>query len=198
MMDALLALMEEKPFQEIRITEITARAQLARCTFYRYYKSKEELLLQYCRTVFQELGERMGQEDCHTFYGTARGYFSYWQGRRDFLELLRRNGLMHFMLQSYDELMFDVAREVKPENRSMQGQDFSPKVRYHFFFGMAGFWSMMNRWVQGGCKESPEELAQYVVAYLVESYEGEPACQYYDQHKHYPFEPCYIKPGNEF
>lgn len=68
MMDSLLSLMKEKPFREIKITEIVERAQLARCTFYRYYASKEELLMQCCKTVFSGLSRRLEKEDCNTFY----------------------------------------------------------------------------------------------------------------------------------
>ncbi len=198
MMEALLSLMKEKSFHEIKITEIVDRAMLARCTFYRYYDSKEELLMRCCESIFEGLSQRMGMEDCHTFHGIALAYFSYWREHREFLELLHESGMLYFLLQSYDALMFNVAREVKPETSKMGGYDFSPKVRYHFFFGMGGFWGMANRWLLNGCKESPEELAQYIVAYLVESYELEPACQYYDKHGKYPYDPCYIKPGNEF
>lgn len=186
MMDSLLSLMKEKPFREIRITEIAERAQLARCTFYRYYTSKEELLMRCCKVVFSGLSRRLEKEDCNTFYGTAIGYFSYWLEHRTFLELLRDNGMLYFMLQSYDELMFDVAKEIKPENADKSGFDFSPKIRYHFFLGMSGFWGMANRWLLNGCKESPEELAQYVVAYFVETYQLEPACQYWDKNKESP------------
>ena len=105
--------------------------------------------------------------------------------------------MLYFMLQSYDELMFDVAKDLKPENADKSGFDFSPKIRYHFFLGMSGFWGMANRWLLNGCKESPEELAQYVVAYFVETYQLEPACQYWDKNHEYPFSPCYIKPGYE-
>ena len=41
---ALWALMQEKPFARITISEIAERAQLSRRTFYRNFSSKEELL----------------------------------------------------------------------------------------------------------------------------------------------------------
>ncbi|KPU43249.1 bacterial regulatory protein, tetR family [Oxobacter pfennigii] len=198
MMSALLLLMKEKPFREIKITEVVDRAQLARCTFYRYYKSKEELLMRCCESIFEELAASMFMGDHHTFYRTALAYFSFWLEHREFFDLLQESNMLYFFMQSHDELMFRVAKEVKPENAEKGGFDFSPKVRYHFFFGMGGFWGMANRWLLHGCKESPEELAQYVVAYLVESYELEPGCQYYDKHKAYPYAPCYIRLENEF
>lgn len=41
---ALLALLEEKPFDQITIREITARAGTGYATFFRHYPTKEELL----------------------------------------------------------------------------------------------------------------------------------------------------------
>ena len=42
--DALLALLEEKPFDQITIREISARAKIGYATFFRHYPTKEALL----------------------------------------------------------------------------------------------------------------------------------------------------------
>lgn len=198
MMEALLKLMERRDYSELRIKEICAQAGLARCTFYRYYASKEELLLRCCRVRAGRLAKRMRQENYYTFYGVSVAYFSFFLEERHFFELLRKNDLLYFFLRSYDDLMFDVARAVKRENHGKGAADFSQKVRFHFLYGLHGLWGMADSWLRGGCRESPEELAQYVTAFLVESYEAEPDCQYYARHGSYPYHPCYIKPGNEF
>ena len=43
-LEALLKLMEEKNYEKITIKELTARADLDRKTFYRNFRSKEEVL----------------------------------------------------------------------------------------------------------------------------------------------------------
>lgn len=197
MMTALLELLKKKPYTDIRIGEIVNRAQLARCTFYRYYTSKDELLLQCCRVRANRLAARMRAEDYYTFYGVSVAYFSFFLEEREFFELLRKNDLLYFFLRSYDDLMFDVARAVKRENYEKGLSDFSQKVRYHFLYGLHGLWGMADHWLRNGCQETPDELAQYITAFLVESYELEPHCQYYARHRAYPYDPCYIKPGNE-
>lgn len=197
MMDALLRLLHQKPYADIRIKEITNEAQLARCTFYRYYSSKDELLLRCCRLRANKLAARMRQENYYTFYGVSIAYFSFFLEERAFFDLLRANDLLYFFIRSYDDLMFDVARAVKRENHEMGIADFSQKVRYHFLYGLHGLWGMADHRLRNGCQESPEELAQYITAFLVESYEVEPDCQYYAAHGRYPYIPCYIKPGNE-
>lgn len=198
MMNALLELMENKPYGEIKVKEISNKAKLARCTFYRYYVSKDDLLLRCCRIRAKKLAERMRRENYYTFYGVSVAYFSFFLEERALFDLLRKNELLYFFVQCYDDLMFDVARLVKTENHEKVAQDFSQKVRYHFLYGLHGLWGMANHWLSNGCQESPEELAQYVTAFLVESYEMEPDCQYYAQKGGYPYEPCYIKPGDGF
>lgn len=198
LMQSLLELMARRPYGEIRVKEIAGHAGLARCTFYRYFASKDEVLLRCCRVRANQLALRMRQEDYYTFYGVSVAYFSFFLAERAFFELLRKNDLLHFFLRSYDDLMFDVARAVKRENHEKGAADFSQKARFHFLYGMHGLWGMADNWLRGGCQESPEELAQFVVAFLVESYEGEPDCQYYARHRRYPYDPCYIKPGDGF
>ena len=41
---ALLELMGEKPLEKISIEEMTAKADVGRSTYFRYFKSKEEVL----------------------------------------------------------------------------------------------------------------------------------------------------------
>ncbi len=198
MMESLLSLMSEKSYNAIRVKEISDHAQLARCTFYRYYSSKDELLLRCCRVRANKLAQRMRQENYYTFYGVSIAYFSFFLEERAFFDLLRDNDLLYFFVRSYDDLMFDVARAVKRENHEKRESDFSQKARFHFLYGLHGLWGMADNWLRNGCQESPEELAQFVTSFLVESYELEPDCQYYAKHGQYPYNPCYIKPGDGF
>ena len=43
--DALFSLMREKNLSDIRITELIARAGVARASFYRNYRAKEDVLV---------------------------------------------------------------------------------------------------------------------------------------------------------
>lgn len=138
MMDALLVLMARKSYADIRVKEISNQAQLARCTFYRYYTSKDELLLCCCRVRANKLAERMRQENYYTFFGVSTAYFSFFLEEKHFFDLLRKNDLLHFFLCCYDDLIFDVARSVKRENHEKEAMDFSQKARFHFLYEMHG------------------------------------------------------------
>lgn len=197
LINALETLMYEIPYEDISIKQIIVTAKVARCTFYRHYKNKEDLLNRLCQVIIHDFSTELFDKGWETLYDTAIAYFSFWKTHRDFIEMLRRNKLLYYFLDNYDNLMFNVSKEVKYNDDELDGFSFSPKIRYHFFFGMNGLWGIANRWLMYGCKESPEELTQYIIAYIVESYEIEPDCQYYEKNKKYPYVPCFIKTGYE-
>lgn len=56
---ALLSLMEEKDFREITVMELAERAEYDRKTYYRHFKSKEDILLLYCYHILYEMADAM-------------------------------------------------------------------------------------------------------------------------------------------
>jgi len=56
---ALVMLMEEKPFDDISITEITNKAGLSRMAYYRNYNSKEDIFVKYLLDVGGDLAENL-------------------------------------------------------------------------------------------------------------------------------------------
>lgn len=193
---ALLKIMRKKHFSEIAIKEITEEAGVDRRTFYRHFKSKEDLFEIHCQLMFADFGRYM-LDHALTTHNTAVAYFQFWLDNKDFIKVLERHDLMYFFLKNYDNLMFQVAREVKPWNADKDGFSFDAKIRYHFFFAMGGLWGICYRWVIHGCKETPEALAQYVISFIVETYEMEPDCQHYDMQGEYPYDPCFVTPNPE-
>jgi AcrR family transcriptional regulator len=57
MQAALATLMEEKPYKNIKVSEITDQALVARPTFYLHFKTKDELLLSVIDEFFAEFFE---------------------------------------------------------------------------------------------------------------------------------------------
>lgn len=53
--DAFISLMREKEYASITVTDISERADINRKTFYAHYETKEQLLVQLIRAMFQDL-----------------------------------------------------------------------------------------------------------------------------------------------
>ncbi len=49
--EAVIALMKEKSFSDIKILDITRKTGVSRMTFYKYYRSKEEVVESYLQEI---------------------------------------------------------------------------------------------------------------------------------------------------
>jgi len=58
--NALIALINERGFENITVKEITDRATLNKATFYLHYRDKEELLVKSTNQLIEELAENIG------------------------------------------------------------------------------------------------------------------------------------------
>ncbi|MCB8943088.1 MAG: TetR/AcrR family transcriptional regulator [Ardenticatenaceae bacterium] len=121
--EAMLSLIQEKPYDAITIQEITERGDLNRATFYLHYSSKEELLADSLEGHFDavvariaaEVGERPYWEDATS----AQIVFEYVAGNSELYKvLLGEKGLGHVMhrilryMSAFDEVA--LARHMPP------------------------------------------------------------------------------------
>jgi len=169
-MNALLELMEIKPFQKIKINEISAKADLDRRTFYRYFKSKEDVLELYCRILLEKLADKILERDFLTENAIAQkglsietvaiAYFEFWSEHMDFLRLLEKSRMLYFFSENHDTLMFyHVSLKVK---QWLSEEEIDKETRYHFFYHMGGALHMTIRWMSENSGETPEEMAKMV------------------------------------
>lgn len=100
----LLKLMMYKPFEEIAITDITARAGLSRQTFYTNFERKEDILVYLLHGLYRRYLDKIT---------AARpvpdnlliDYFLFWGDSRDFLSLLFRQN-MGYLFQDANRAFF--------------------------------------------------------------------------------------------
>ncbi|NJO84769.1 MAG: TetR/AcrR family transcriptional regulator [Blastochloris sp.] len=59
LLDSLIALLQEKPYDQITIQDITDQADINRATFYLHYKDKDDLLLNSMNDIYADLVQRM-------------------------------------------------------------------------------------------------------------------------------------------
>lgn len=162
---ALVALMEEAPYEKITVSDICRRADIPRRTFYYYYEGKEELLgdllqqiLRECNleTMFTADSDRSSVEQ-----GFAR-FFRYWRDRRsrELNALLRNdlgqrlvNGSLQWMKE--DDQWHGVLTEL-PRDRQTVG----------VLLGMTCVFYTLFYWQASGFALGPEEVAAHVTDIL--------------------------------
>lgn len=165
--DALLSLMDQKAYQDITVQELSETAQYDRRTYYRYFSCKEDILRLYCAHILNEMALLMSEEGTLSLHSGVLAYFSFWEKYTEFLRLLGRNDLLHFMAAQHDELLYEyVGKSIQPDIPANL-EAAQPLSRYSFYFTSGGLWNTLVHWVNEEPDRTPEELTAYVVKTFV-------------------------------
>ena len=159
MIDALLTLMKSKKYNDITISEITDRANLGRRTFYRYFKSKDDILNLYCEIIIRDFGEKILEKKEITLYAVTLSYFEFWTAHVDFLNLLREVRMLSFIEERIETLAINLAVSI---GHAAPDTKYDKSIIYEFIFKVAGYWRVTVEWSSHIPRESPEEITQIV------------------------------------
>ena len=146
--NALLSLMREKPMEKISIEEMTAKADVGRATYFRYFRSKDEVLAWKLKKLWEEYVQENGMVDLRERSYAAREYFSFSLGIRDTIDLVYERGHQEVFLKAFME----VIRSYYPAKDTAAAYE-----RSYYAYGLFG---LFNTWVRHGYQESPEEMAK--------------------------------------
>jgi AcrR family transcriptional regulator len=153
--DALVALMQEKPFEEITVQQVLDRAGVGRATFYVHYRDKDDLFLsdmedflEHCSTALTRQGASVKR------LLPVQEFFTHVRDAREFYVALVKSGKMNdvqalgrgFFARSIEERL-KIAGVVEASQRSAQA------------YALAGsFFSLLDWWVDKGMKTDPKEM----------------------------------------
>ncbi len=141
--DALIQLMQKKPFEEISITELTQTAGVGRASFYRNFKSKQDVLAQHLSDLLVEWGKDFEVKGDKDYFNES--LFRHFYKHKNVYLLLYQQGLSNLIYDSirqafkFDESANNIERYVKST-----------------FAGL--IFGMVDEWMRQGMQESPEEL----------------------------------------
>ncbi|MBW4828115.1 MAG: TetR/AcrR family transcriptional regulator [Clostridiaceae bacterium] len=153
--NSLLELMEEKKFSNITITEIAAKADLSRRTFYRIFETKIDILVYYTDKLYDEFLELLKLESNPHFTAIIRLYFEFWYQNKHFLELLRRSEMLPFMMNQYTRMFPKVFQIIKGNHPLAHNAD---ALSYAMAFSAGGLLSILLKWAEDGMNKTPEEI----------------------------------------
>lgn len=144
---AMLKRMEEKPIAEISISELCDMAEVGRTSFYRNFKSREDILRRYIRWLIE--AETWFHQDGDAdvpLPELIRRVFSHLEQQREFYALLNRQGLVYLLKDAIlDICEYDPAQE-------------EAAWAYSKAFVAYSLYGWIDVWFQRGMRESTQEL----------------------------------------
>ena len=149
---ALVRLMERKPFAQITITEIVQLAGVSRSSFYRNYQEKEDLLCEYIHTLYldyfrrEQVPARLTSPEAATDFLLPR--FRFIRQHHTLFRVLSDHHMMYpFFRRSESDLVLLLCG---------QDRDLSPYYRAMCAGACAG---IIQCWADNDFRESEEEMA---------------------------------------
>lgn len=158
--DALVALVQEKPFDTITVQDVLARAGVSRSTFYAHFRDKQDLFLSDADEFFALMAsalERSGERSLRLLpvrelceHVTERAAFVGALSEAGRLEELLELGRAHFALGIERRLAsLPAGRALAPATRTRCSQALS-----------GAFFALLTVWLRAPERETPARLDQ--------------------------------------
>ena len=159
---AYLALFAEDSEQKITVKDICQHSGINRTTFYKYYADGESLARAVRERMLEEV-ERLMQETVPEDHSDVYELIS-----QIILRVFRDEWMRCFFLvyreKAFRDRIIELLNQyyIQPRYNSLDSEE--DWILYTFFH--AGFIGLMESWLEGGMKQSPEKMANQVIAFI--------------------------------
>lgn len=146
-----------KPLNSITISEITQNAELDRRTFYRHFKTKEDIINCYIHEAAKSYEEVMRENQSIDNKSIAQTFFEVCFKHKKILTILYKQNLLHLLLSELNIIFTKYQQEFASQ------EELQMKNREYFLaYNIGGFWNLLIKWLTDDCQKSPEQLAEIV------------------------------------
>ena len=154
--DALVALMLERPFEQITIKQVLARAGVGRTTFYEHFRNKDDLFKSDVEDFCQMMAGLLARTEAEPRrIAPVEELFSHLRDYRDFHDALVAAGKADDVRELATRVF---ARSIK-ERLQAAGVEIEPAV-FHATAQLlsGGLFSLLDWWIREGMTVSPAEM----------------------------------------
>jgi len=154
--DALIALVQEKSFDEITVQDVLDRAGVGRSTFYVHYNDKNDLFLSDVEDFLENVSTALKRQGASTKrLLPVQEFFTHVGESRELYLAMVKSGKIHD-LRALGQGLF--ARSIE-ERLQAAGIEIEPMQRSAQAHALAGsLFSLLDWWMDKGMKAAPKEM----------------------------------------
>ena len=153
---AFFALLENKSFEDIAVTEITNKAKVSRMAYYRNFNSKLEILEYFLAQIFEAMSNELGEDMEFWTMEYGRVYYRVMKEHRDSILLLDKLGFSGLILNTFNSTNEEIAGDMPRSSID----------RYKLYYAAGASYNAMIYWLKCGCKESAEEMSRHFLEFI--------------------------------
>src|SRR5678815_990965 len=158
--DALVALMQEKPFDTITVQDVLDRANVSRSTFYTHYSDRDDLLMSDAEEFFEAISRALSQHDDKSDrVFPVQEFFTHLADVQPFFKALVKSGKFQENMElARGHFARGIERRLAelPRSRSIPPHEL-PAIA---FTHAGALLSLLTWWLDRGMRESPAEMDQ--------------------------------------
>ena len=155
--ESFFDLLSIKPLNSITISEITQNAEVDRRTFYRHFETKEEVISYYIHEEAKQCAEALRQNKSVDNFAIAITFFEACAEMEEMLLILYKQNLLHLFLVELNILFPKYQKQLANQEELQMGNR-----EYILAYNIGGFWNLLIKWLEDGCKKTPEQMAVIV------------------------------------
>ena len=167
----LLQLLQEKPLEQVNVSELCRQAGVNRATFYRHYDSPRAVVLDIALDMSKDLQKTLKVPEC-----MADGeqfleeLCSYFYRRREIVKLLIRCNTdedLAKMIREFDSAFWDM-RDHVAGFRDLDEDSVRLAVTY---LGYGGYY-LLRQWIVEDIPKTPAQIAHLIMSMLTKDISG--------------------------
>ena len=148
---AFIELLQTKELNEITVSQICKNSELNRSTFYANYADVYALA--------EKIKENLEKEVARLYEEEVENGFN----SNDYLKLFRHIQNNQLFYRTYFKLGYDSKHQIELYDTQQAREYFDNKhINYHIEFFKNGVNAIVKLWLEGGCKETPEEMEEII------------------------------------
>ena len=145
---SLIELMKTHEFEEITVKDISGLAEVNRSTYYRNFKSKEDIIKYKLESMMDEYIEEFKSKHDKTKEIYIRTILETFLKHDEFLKIIHKQNQSYILQKVLVNYFGDVLK------------DTSKKERYQVYYHIGGIYNFTICWIENDMNDQPECLAK--------------------------------------
>lgn len=160
--EAMIQLLKHRKYEDITVTDIIHKSGVSRATFYRHFKSKEDVVRVNVAIFFERFNE-----DIKSYFKKSYEEDEIFLINHFFQQVGEESHLVNLVMNAnLDSMMIEGIRNII----NIQKEKFyhlipTNKANEEYTIDLVALsaWGLIARWMKNGCKESAKELSSIYI-----------------------------------